>query len=96
MAVKLDDAAVTLGLKSLPAWTQVTGREAISRSFKFSDFNEAFGFMTRSALVAEQLNHHPEWFNVWNRVDVTLATHDAGGITELDLKLATAMDQIAD
>ena len=96
MAVKLDDAAIALGLKSLPAWTRATGREAISRSFKFSDFNEAFGFMTRSALVAEQLNHHPEWFNVWNRVDVTLATHDAGGVTELDLKLATAMDQIAD
>ena len=96
MAEKLDDAAIALGLKSLPAWTRVMGREAISRSFKFSDFNEAFGFMTRSALVAEQLNHHPEWFNVWNRVDVTLATHDAGGVTELDLKLATAMDQIAD
>ncbi len=96
MAMKLDNAAIILGLKSLPAWTLVSGREAITRSFKFADFNEAFGFMTRAALVAEQLNHHPEWFNVWNRVDVTLATHDAGGVTALDLKLATAMDQIAD
>lgn len=96
MTVKLDAAAISAGLKSRPAWALVPGREAITRSFKFADFNEAFGFMTRAALVAEQLNHHPEWFNVWNRVDVTLATHDAGGITELDLKLATAMDQIAD
>ena len=95
MAKKLDDAAVSDGLKSLPDWSRVANREALTRSFKFADFNAAFGFMTRSALVAEQMNHHPEWFNVWNRVDVTLATHDAGGITELDLKLAAAMDRIA-
>ena len=73
----------------------VDGRDAISKSFKFKDFNAAFGFMTRAALVAEQMNHHPEWFNVWNKVDVTLSTHDAGGLTELDLKLAEAMDRIA-
>ena len=95
MPSKLDDAAISDGLKSLPAWSRVPGREALARSFKFADFNAAFGFMTRSALIAEQMNHHPEWFNVWNRVDVTLATHDAGGITELDLKLAAAMDRIA-
>ncbi len=95
MPTKLDDAAVLDGLKSLPGWSRVANREALTRSFKFDDFNAAFGFMTRSALIAEQMNHHPEWFNVWNRVDVTLATHDAGGITVLDLKLAAAMDRIA-
>jgi 4a-hydroxytetrahydrobiopterin dehydratase len=94
MANKLDDAAIAAGLKVLPGWSRVPGREAITRSFKFADFSAAWGFMTRAALVAEQMNHHPEWFNVWNRVDVTLATHDAGGITELDLRLAAAMDHI--
>ena len=95
MAKKLDDAA-RLGLaQRLPDWKTADGRDAISKSFKFKDFNAAFGFMTRSALVAEQMNHHPEWFNVWNKVDVTLSTHDAGGLTELDLKLAEAMDRIA-
>jgi 4a-hydroxytetrahydrobiopterin dehydratase len=92
---KLDDAAITAGLKVLPAWKRADDRDAITRSFKFADFSAAWGFMSRAALAAEQLNHHPEWFNVWNRVDVTLATHDAGGITELDLKLAAAMDRIA-
>jgi 4a-hydroxytetrahydrobiopterin dehydratase len=82
-------------LAQVPAWTLVDGRDAISRSFKFKDFNEAFGFMTRAALVAERMNHHPEWFNVWNRVEVTLSTHDAGGLTELDIKLAAAMDKCA-
>ena len=70
-------------------------RDAIKRTFVFKDFGEAFAFMTRIALVAEQMNHHPEWSNVWNRVEVTLSTHDAGGVTELDLKLAEAMDRIA-
>ena len=79
----------------MPDWAPVEGRDAIARSFKFKDFNEAFGFMTRAALVAERMNHHPEWFNVWNRVDVTLSTHDAGGLTELDIKLAAAMDKLA-
>ena len=95
MAKKLDDAARQGMAQRLPDWKTVDGRDAISRSFKFKDFNAAFGFMTRSALVAEQMNHHPEWFNVWNKVDVTLSTHDAGGLTELDLKLAEAMDRIA-
>lgn len=95
MAKKLDDAARKTIAQRLPDWKTVDGRDAINRSFKFKDFNAAFGFMTRAALVAEQMNHHPEWFNVWNKVDVTLSTHDAGGLTELDLKLAEAMDRIA-
>jgi 4a-hydroxytetrahydrobiopterin dehydratase len=95
MAGKLDDAARNGIAQRLPQWKMVEGRDAIARSFKFKDFNAAFGFMTRAALVAEQMNHHPEWFNVWNRVDVTLSTHDAGGLTERDLKLAEAMDRIA-
>ena len=73
----------------------VAGREAIAKRFTFADFSQAFGFMTRAALVAERMNHHPEWFNVWNKVDVTLATHDAGGLTALDIELAQAMDKIA-
>lgn len=82
--------------KSLPGWTAVAGgRDAIQRSFRFADFNAAFGFMTRVALMAERLDHHPEWFNVYNRVDVTLATHDADGVTELDVKLAAFMDEAA-
>ena len=67
-------------------------RSALQKSFKFDDFNQAFGFMSRVALKAEQMNHHPEWFNVYNRVDVTLSTHDAGGVTELDFKLAKFMN----
>ena len=95
MAQRLSKDARDMALAGLNGWTMVDGREAITRSFAFKDFNAAFGFMTRAALVAEQLNHHPEWFNVWNRVDVVLATHDAGGLTELDVKLARAMDEIA-
>ncbi len=79
-------------LAELPDWTAATDRDAVTRSFKFKTFNEAFGWMTRVALMAESLDHHPEWFNVYNRVDVTLATHDADGVTELDLKLAKFMD----
>jgi 4a-hydroxytetrahydrobiopterin dehydratase len=82
-------------LAALPGWAPVEGREAIARTFRFRDFSEAWGFMTRAAMVAEKLDHHPEWFNVWNRVEVTLATHDAGGLTELDVRLAQAMDRIA-
>ena len=73
----------------------VDGRDAIYRSFKFADFTAAFGFMTQAALVAEKMDHHPEWFNVYARVDVTLSTHDAGGLTDKDIKLAAAMDAIA-
>jgi 4a-hydroxytetrahydrobiopterin dehydratase len=95
MAKKLGGDERAQALARVPAWTGAGGRDAIFRSFKFKDFNEAFGFMTRAALIAEQMNHHPEWFNVWNRVDVTLSTHDAGGLTELDIKLAAAMDACA-
>ena len=83
-------------LARLPGWSKVEGdRDAICRTFKFKDFNAAFGFMTRVALMADKLDHHPEWFNVYNRVEVTLATHDAGGVTELDVQLAQFMDQAA-
>jgi 4a-hydroxytetrahydrobiopterin dehydratase len=86
----------TEALKSLPGWTAAEGgRDAIARTYRFKDFNAAFGFMTRVALMAEKLDHHPEWFNVYNRVDVTLATHDADGVTELDVKLAGFMDEAA-
>jgi 4a-hydroxytetrahydrobiopterin dehydratase len=95
MAQKLDEAERKAMAQRLPGWKPADGRDAISKTFKFKDFNAAFGFMTRAALVAEQMNHHPEWFNVWNRVEVTLSTHDAGGLTDLDLKLAEAMDRIA-
>jgi 4a-hydroxytetrahydrobiopterin dehydratase len=95
MAQKLDASARASMSARLPQWQQVDGRDAITRTFKFKDFNEAFGFMARAALVAEKMDHHPEWTNVWSRVDVTLSTHSAGGLTELDLKLAEAMDRIA-
>ena len=93
MASPLNAQERTAALAKLPEWKLVDGRDAITRSFKFKDFSEAFAFMTRAALMAEKLDHHPEWFNVWNRVDVTLSTHDAGGLTALDIKLAEAMDR---
>jgi 4a-hydroxytetrahydrobiopterin dehydratase len=95
MAQKLDAQARKAALAKLKGWSEANGREAITKKFLFKDFNAAFGFMTRAALVAEKLDHHPEWFNVYKTVEVTLATHDAGGVTELDVKLADAMDQIA-
>ena len=82
-------------LAALIGWMPVADRDAIRKTYKFGDFSAAFGFMTRSALVAERMDHHPEWFNVYNRVDVVLSTHDAGGLTEKDIALATAMDAIA-
>lgn len=82
-------------LAQLNGWSAVEGRDAIVRTFKFKDFNAAFGFMTRVALAAEKLDHHPEWFNVYNRVEVLLATHDAEGVTELDVRLAQIMDEAA-
>jgi 4a-hydroxytetrahydrobiopterin dehydratase len=94
MARRLTNEERASALEDLQGWTMVLNREAIQKSFRFKDFNAAFGFMTRAALIAEQMNHHPEWFNVWNRVDVVLATHDADGLTELDMKLAKAMDAI--
>lgn len=95
MPKRLSDEERTAALQRLDGWTLVSGREAIARTFKFADFNAAFGFMTRAALVAERMDHHPEWFNVWNRVDVTLATHSANGLTQLDMDLAAAMSRIA-
>ena len=95
MAQKLDETARKGLAQRLPGWRMVDGRDAIQRAFKFKDFSEAFGFMARAALAAEKMDHHPEWTNVWNRVDVTLSTHDAGGLTERDLKLAEAMDRLA-
>ena len=94
-AGKLDATARKAALAKLKGWSEVKGRDAISKKFTFEDFNAAFGFMARAALVAEKLDHHPEWFNVYKTVEVTLSTHDAGGLTELDVKLADAMDQIA-
>lgn len=95
MAKILSSEERQAGLKSLPQWQLVDGRDALTRTFQFKDFNAAFGFMTRAALVAEKLDHHPEWFNVWNKVDVTLATHDAGGLTALDFRMAEEMNKIA-
>jgi 4a-hydroxytetrahydrobiopterin dehydratase len=95
MAEKFSGEARKSGLARLKGWREVAGRDAISRKFAFKDFNEAFGFMARAALVAEKLDHHPEWSNVYKTVDVTLSTHDAGGLTELDIKLAEAMDKLA-
>jgi len=80
-------------LASLPGWTVVEGK--LHREYRFADFVEAFGFMTGVALVAERMNHHPEWFNVWNTVRIDLTTHDAGGITARDFELAAAMDRAA-
>jgi 4a-hydroxytetrahydrobiopterin dehydratase len=95
MAQKLDAETRKAISERLPGWHMVDGRDAIHKTFTFKDFSAAFGFMTRAALAAERMNHHPEWFNVWNRVEVTLSTHDAGGLTERDLKLAEIMDRIA-
>src|SRR5712691_2995005 len=94
MAQKLTGDARKSALAKLAGWSEVAGRDAIARKFVFKDFNEAFGFMARAALVAEKLDHHPEWFNVYKTVEVTLATHDAGGVTELDVKLAEAMNRL--
>ncbi len=83
-------------LLDLPQWAAVSGRDAIGRTFRFKDFTAAFGFMTRVAVVAERLDHHPEWFNVYNRVEVVLTTHSADGVTGLDVELARAMDEMAE
>lgn len=82
-------------MAELSGWNATDGRDAIAKSFRFNDFNQAWGFMSRCALMAERMDHHPEWFNVYNRVDVTLSTHDAGGLTERDIKLAMFMDRAA-
>jgi 4a-hydroxytetrahydrobiopterin dehydratase len=95
MAERLSAEARRQALGGLPGWTDVQGRDAIGKTFVFKDFNEAFGFMTRAALVAEKMDHHPEWHNVYKTVEVVLSTHDAGGVTALDIELARAMNAIA-
>jgi 4a-hydroxytetrahydrobiopterin dehydratase len=95
MAQKLTGPARAQALATLDGWAEVPGRDAIAKKFTFKDFNAAFGFMTRAALVAEKMDHHPEWFNVYRTVDVTLSTHDAGGVTELDVRLASEMNRLA-
>ena len=95
MAEKLSGEARKSALTRQKGWREVAGRDAITKKFVFKDFAQAFGFMTRVALVAEKMDHHPEWFNVYKTVEVTLSTHDAGGVTELDVKLAEAMDKIS-
>ncbi|MEM9170408.1 MAG: 4a-hydroxytetrahydrobiopterin dehydratase [Pseudomonadota bacterium] len=94
MVAKLDDAARAAFLAAAPGWTPVDGRDAVAKSFKFNSFVEAWGFMSRVALLAEKHDHHPEWFNVYNRVDVTLTTHDAGGLSARDEALAKAIDAV--
>ena len=95
MAEKLsDDARASLSAE-LPGWVPVEGRDAVKKTFKFKSFNEAWGFMSRVALAAEKLNHHPEWFNVYNRVEITLTTHDCDGLSDLDVKLAQRIDGFA-
>ena len=96
MSQKLAGEARKSALARLKGWSEVTGRDAITKKFVFADFKQAFGFMTRAALVAEKLDHHPEWFNVYKNVEVTLSTHDAGGLTGLDVKLAEAMDRLVE
>jgi 4a-hydroxytetrahydrobiopterin dehydratase len=95
MAQKLTADARKNALGKLSGWSEAKDRDAISKKFVFADFSAAFGFMTRAALMAEKLDHHPEWFNVHKTVEVTLSTHDAGGVTELDVKLAEAMNKLA-
>jgi 4a-hydroxytetrahydrobiopterin dehydratase len=95
MTAKLTGKARSDALAALKGWTEVADRDAITKSFKFADFNQAWGFMTRVALAAEKADHHPEWFNVYNKVDITLSTHDAGGLSDKDVALAKVIDQMA-
>jgi 4a-hydroxytetrahydrobiopterin dehydratase len=95
MVEKLDPAARAALPADLPQWRPVEGRDAIARTLHFADFNAAWGFMSRVALLAEKHDHHPEWSNVWNRVEITLTTHDAGGLSARDVALAKAIDGLA-
>ena len=92
---KLSNQERETALNGLAGWTYDAGAKAILRTFKFSDFSEAWGFMNRAALLAEKMDHHPEWFNVYNRVEVKMTTHDADGVTTLDIEMATAMNGFA-
>ncbi len=95
MVEKLSGAARAAALAQVSLWREVEGRDAITRVFKFADFNDAWGFMTRVALRAEQMDHHPEWFNVYSTVEVTLSTHDCNGLSERDIALASFIDEVA-
>jgi 4a-hydroxytetrahydrobiopterin dehydratase len=94
MPIRLADAERAALRQTLPEWSAVAGRDAIARDFEFRDFSEAWGFMNRVALLAESQNHHPDWSNVWNRVHIELSTHDAGGLTDNDVKLARAINEL--
>jgi 4a-hydroxytetrahydrobiopterin dehydratase len=94
MIQKLSSEERTKQVATLNGWQALADRDAIQRAFKFADFNEAFGFMTRVAIKAQEMDHHPEWFNVYNKVDITLSTHEANGVTERDIKLASFIDSI--
>ena len=95
MAKKLEGTERSNALASLIGWDELKDRNAITKNYQLADFNAAFGFMSRVAIKAEKMDHHPEWFNVYNRVEVTLSTHDAGGVTQLDIELAKFMDEIS-
>lgn len=96
MIEPLSEAERADALDGLPDWDLDNGRDAITRSFKFANFSEAFAFMTRVALLAEKANHHPEWSNVWNCVDILLTTHDAGGLSVRDIAMAQAIDALTE
>lgn len=93
---RLSDSEIDAMLSGLDGWSKLHGRQAIGKSIKFANFREAFAFMAEVALMAEKIDHHPEWTNVWNRVDIVLSTHSADGVTKLDEKLAKAIDKAAD
>lgn len=95
MVAKLTEAERRAFFEEFAGWSPVEGRDAAKKTFNFADFNAAFGFMTRVALAAEKADHHPEWFNVYNRVDITLATHDAGGLSQRDARLARFIEAAA-
>mgnify|MGYP003649627907 CR=1 FL=1 len=92
---KLSEDAREAALASLKGWSYDATEKAITKGFRFADFSESWGFMNRAALLAEQMDHHPEWFNVYNKVDVKMTTHDADGVTQLDIDMATAMNRFA-
>ncbi len=92
---EMSESTRTTALAGLDGWSYSAGEKAINKTFKFEDFGEAWAFMNRAALLAEKMDHHPEWFNVYNRVEVKMTTHDADGVTELDIQMATAMNRFA-
>lgn len=93
--IRLTENEIDQALAKLPDWQRIAGRTAIGKTFRFADFSAAFGFMSRVALAAEAMNHHPDWSNVWNRVEIALSTHDSGGVTEKDVALAACIEAIA-